>query len=304
VSEELETHPDFFYIPPIPRELETRDRQGNIIRQISTATAELHLVEIPFIRQRGRGTSEGDKKNPSYKLLRLEGYFRDPIAKDDLLHSNMSGEACRNIRIALRSLGFAVAENNRYDEELEKAVLAFQTNNNHTSLDGYVGRGTRRLLTQKLMEKSGERLFKLMKYPEGEPFPRVFLSHAREDIMLAQRLFTDLQGSGVNVWFDKESLLPGQKWKEAITEAIRESRYFLALLSTNSVTKKGYVQKELKGALEIVDEYPESAVFLIPVRLDDCSLSDSRLRDLHWVDMFSAWDEGVDRILKSLSMQV
>jgi hypothetical protein len=56
-----------------------------------------------------------------------------------------------------------------------------------------------------------------------------------------------------------------------------KGRFFIALLSSNSVDKVGDVQKELKGALEILDKYPES-VFIIPVRLDDCKVSHSILR--------------------------
>lgn len=48
VSEEFETHPEFFYIPPTPRLLKTRDG-----REISTADARIYLAPIPFIRLRG-----------------------------------------------------------------------------------------------------------------------------------------------------------------------------------------------------------------------------------------------------------
>lgn len=133
--------------------------------------------------------------------------------------------------------------------------------------------------------------------------PKVFLSYAREDINSAQGLFDDLRDAGADVWFDKESLLPGQKWKAAIGQAIAGSRFFLALLSASSVNKKGYVQKEVKEALDVLDQYPESAIFLIPVRLDDCSPSDDRLRNLQWVDMFLNWDDGLARILKALKSQ-
>jgi CRISPR-associated protein (TIGR02584 family) len=52
VSEDFETHPDFFYIPPTPQELEVK-RAGQVIKRISTADAEIHLADIPFIRLRG-----------------------------------------------------------------------------------------------------------------------------------------------------------------------------------------------------------------------------------------------------------
>lgn len=130
--------------------------------------------------------------------------------------------------------------------------------------------------------------------------PSVFLSYAHEDSEPAQRLYTDLKKSGANVWFDRECLLPGQKWKATIKQAIVDSRFFIALLSVNSVNKKGYVQKELKDALEILDEYPDSAIFLIPVRLDTSRPLDRRLHDLQWVDMFPDWSDGLRRILRVL----
>lgn len=50
VSEDFETHPDFFYKPPVPRLLKTRAG-----REVSTETAEIYLADIPFIRLRGVG---------------------------------------------------------------------------------------------------------------------------------------------------------------------------------------------------------------------------------------------------------
>jgi hypothetical protein len=44
------------------------------------------------------------------------------------------------------------------------------------------------------------------------------------------------------------------------------------LLSSNSGEKIGYVQKELKEALEVLDEFPQSKRWLIPVRIDDCKV--------------------------------
>jgi len=131
---------------------------------------------------------------------------------------------------------------------------------------------------------------------------KVFLSYAREDEEPARRLYADLCQKGVDVWFDKVSLLPGQKWRQVIHQAIGESRYFVALLSSNSVTKRGFVQKELKVALNQLDEFPDPDIFIIPVRLDNCVPSHERLRDLHCVDLFPSWEEGFGRILRSIDI--
>ncbi|MCP4106797.1 MAG: toll/interleukin-1 receptor domain-containing protein [Desulfobacteraceae bacterium] len=61
---------------------------------------------------------------------------------------------------------------------------------------------------------------------------KVFISYAREDIEIAERLYSNLKDAGLEPWMDKEDLLPGQEWDMTITKAIRESRFFVAVLST------------------------------------------------------------------------
>ena len=127
---------------------------------------------------------------------------------------------------------------------------------------------------------------------------RIFVCYAREDENAARKLCSNLKAEGLNPWLDKESLLPGQNWRLAIQQAIRESSYFLALLSSRSVTKRGFVQREIREALEVMSELPEGEIFLIPVRLDDCKPSHQMLCNLQWVDMFPSWLTGLDRLLK------
>jgi len=79
-----------------------------------------------------------------------------------------------------------------------------------------------------------------------------------------------------------------------------KSRFFIALLSSNLVDRVGYGQNELKEALEILDKYPESKVFIIPVRLDDCEVSDSKLKEINYVDLFPSWREGFKKILETI----
>lgn len=130
--------------------------------------------------------------------------------------------------------------------------------------------------------------------------PTVFLSYAHEDRPEATRLYSDLTSAGLSVWFDQESLLPGRQWKPAIRTAIRNSRFFVALISSRSSTKRGFVNREFSEAFEVLAEFAESAIFLIPVRLDDCEPPHSRLLDLHTVDLFPDWDAGVTRLLRAL----
>ena len=79
---------------------------------------------------------------------------------------------------------------------------------------------------------------------------QIFICYAKEDQKIALQLYYDLQDTEITPWIDCKNILPGQNWKFMIEQAIRESAYFLILLSANSINKRGYVQKEMKEALD------------------------------------------------------
>jgi len=135
--------------------------------------------------------------------------------------------------------------------------------------------------------------------PDG---PTVFISYAKEDAKYARMIHDDLLEAGACPWLDDECLLPGQDWGVAIASAIRGSKYFLALLSSSSVSGRGFVQKELSIALDVLDEVSEGNIFLIPARLCECEPSHSRLKDLHRVDMFRSWDDGMKKIKMAIGI--
>ncbi|MCP4106259.1 MAG: toll/interleukin-1 receptor domain-containing protein [Desulfobacteraceae bacterium] len=74
---------------------------------------------------------------------------------------------------------------------------------------------------------------------------KIFISCVEKDNEIAKRLCNDLESSGLSPWLESESLLAGQNRREMIRKAIKNSSYFLALLSSGSVSKKGPVQKQL-----------------------------------------------------------
>ena len=85
---------------------------------------------------------------------------------------------------------------------------------------------------------------------------KIFISYASEDVEFAEKIYLKLKSiPNFEPWFGEESLLPGEKWKIAIKNAIKETDFFLILLSKNSTTKQGFVQKELREALNILEEY-------------------------------------------------
>jgi hypothetical protein len=130
---------------------------------------------------------------------------------------------------------------------------------------------------------------------------KVFISYARRDAPVAQRLYYDLKRAGAKPWLDSVDLLPGQQWGPAIRRAIRESDCFIALLSAHAVSDRRFFHSELNDALHVLEELPQNQLFLIPARIDECSPPHERLRDLHWVDLFPSYDQGLTKLFAALS---
>jgi molecular chaperone DnaK (HSP70) len=125
----------------------------------------------------------------------------------------------------------------------------------------------------------------------------VFLCHSSGDKELVRNLYRRLTADNITCWFDEENLLAGQDWDHEISRAIRRSRFVLACVSNASVSKVGYVQKELRKALDVADEQPEGVAFLIPVRLEECEIP-TRLNQWQYVDLFKS--DGYDRLVRGL----
>ncbi|MGE0084629.1 MAG: TIR domain-containing protein [Desulfococcaceae bacterium] len=129
----------------------------------------------------------------------------------------------------------------------------------------------------------------------------VFISYAPNDRAVAEKLHADLKKRGLNPWMADTDLLPGQKKEETIRRTIRQSTYFLAVLSAASFSQRGAIHKEIRQALDLLDEFPDSDVFVIPLRTDNCPISHEKLENLVPVDLFPDYSKGIERLLLSLS---
>ena len=132
---------------------------------------------------------------------------------------------------------------------------------------------------------------------------KIFVSYAHEDLETAKRLYFDLKKLRADPWLNKEDLLPGQDWESTIGRVIKGCSHVLAIVSRHSVNKRGFIQKELRQALDVLQEFPPVQIFIIPCRLDDTRPSHDRLAKLHWVDLFPSYEDGLARIAKSLGLE-
>ena len=136
--------------------------------------------------------------------------------------------------------------------------------------------------------------------PEPKRPLKVFLCHSSADKPEVRNWYKQLVADGVDAWLDVESLLPGQKWKIEIPKAIRNSDIVLVFLSKDSINKEGFVQKEIKEALDIADKKLEDTIFIIPARLEDCQVP-NRLADYQWVDLYNS--EGYNKLIRALEVR-
>lgn len=130
--------------------------------------------------------------------------------------------------------------------------------------------------------------------------PIVFISYAKEDADRALLVADELGRAGFRPWIDRRRLLGGHRWKTTIEEAIRNCGFFVVLLSLRSIDKRGFVQREIRKALEVAEELPEHRVFIIPVRLDGCEPTHPALREINWIDLFPDWRHGMTLLVRSL----
>jgi molecular chaperone DnaK len=130
---------------------------------------------------------------------------------------------------------------------------------------------------------------------------RVFLCHSSTDKPAVRELYQKLRAEPwIQPWLDEEELYPGDDWDLAIEKAVEKSDVVLVCLSNGSINKRGYVQKELRFALDIALEMPEETIFIVPLRLEECTPPRS-LRDWQYADYFEGQRErALQRLLVSL----
>lgn len=125
----------------------------------------------------------------------------------------------------------------------------------------------------------------------------IFISYARTDAEIAQGIYETLSHKNQYPWMDIYDLHGGENWQRAIYKAIDNSDIFIALLSNNSVSRRGVIQKELKKALDKWEGMLPDDIYIVPVRVDDCPIPDL-LKHIQVLD----WDggKGENKLLEAI----
>jgi hypothetical protein len=111
--------------------------------------------------------------------------------------------------------------------------------------------------------------------PESAMF---FISYSRTtDVAAAVRLYETLRGLGVaenEIWFDRETLEPGDLFKQRILNGIRSCRYFIPLVSRAATQRdQAFVFREWNEATDVLPEL--NRTYLVPLVVDQENLPKS-----------------------------
>lgn len=135
--------------------------------------------------------------------------------------------------------------------------------------------------------------------PRARPV-RVFLCHASLDKPRMRQLYEYLERDGAEPWLDVKNLRGGQNWQVEIPKAVARSDVILVCFSTNASKSDGFIQEEMRFALDEAEKRPPEAITIIPIRLEDVDIP-ARFAQWHWVNLFDS--EGYEELLSSLEMR-
>jgi hypothetical protein len=129
----------------------------------------------------------------------------------------------------------------------------------------------------------------------------IFISYTKADRERVSDYYFGLKSSFYRVWMDIHDIKGGQNWDFEIAKALDQATIVVAFVSKNSIDHRGYVQKELRAALEKYREKLVDDIFLIPVILDDIEIP-SQLKPLQVI--FERNHNCLDNIKVSISTQL
>ncbi len=138
-------------------------------------------------------------------------------------------------------------------------------------------------------------------------FYSCFISYNHQDQPFAQRLYDNLQDSGVRCWFAPEDIKIGDKLRPTIDQSIRLHDKLLLVLSEHSINSQ-WVETEVETAFE--KERQQKQMVLFPIRLDEAVMETKQawageVRRRHIGD-FTRWSnedaygEALGRLLEDL----
>ena len=133
----------------------------------------------------------------------------------------------------------------------------------------------------------------------------VFISYERADARLARQLFEALPKDQFEPWLDAELLEGGVEWDPRLEEKVHLCDYFVVLHSERLAQKQvGYVNKEIKLALDQQMYRQQGLTFIIPLLVDGFAAEQGRadFKNLQQLPLRSeCFEEDVSSLIRTMS---
>jgi hypothetical protein len=121
---------------------------------------------------------------------------------------------------------------------------------------------------------------------------KVFVGYAKEDGVVAVQIVQFLEALGIDVWFDKKSLVGGDNWDDERLGAQQSADLVIHICSEQIMTRPGVVNREIRETLRLAEDKPFGSNFVIFVRINGVRLPGSFLR-YHYIDFDDNWRQSI-----------
>jgi len=138
--------------------------------------------------------------------------------------------------------------------------------------------------------------------------PLLFISYAKPDLERVLPYVDFLKRQGYDTWIDTQRLKAGQNWDIEIKRALNKASLIITFISNNSVDRRGYVQRELKAAIDKYQEKLATDIYIIPIILDIGVAIPDSISPIQYVEAwnstnFDAVNDAIAHQLSSIGAQ-
>lgn len=93
---------------------------------------------------------------------------------------------------------------------------------------------------------------------------KVFISYSSKDEALASKLVASLEEAGLDAWYKKREIMPGDNWAEKISQGLKESNAMVVLLTADALESEA-----VKGNISYALGEKAFSNRLVPVLVGD-----------------------------------
>ncbi|MBB4272960.1 toll/interleukin-1 receptor domain-containing protein [Rhizobium mongolense] len=121
---------------------------------------------------------------------------------------------------------------------------------------------------------------------------KIFVGYAKEDRDAAIEVVTFLETLGIDVWFDRKSLVAGDDWDAERLAAQQAADMIIHICSEQILSRTGVVNREIRETMRLAEDKPFGSNFVVFMRVGNVRLPSQFLR-YHYIDFDGDWQQSL-----------